>query len=345
MTMPILNQSPVRFFADTHTYLLDNLVLQGITSTLIPLAFPDTYRNVPQHILDRAAAKGTVMHQTIELYDELGAESDLPELASYKRFLTDNALKVIATEYVVSDNLDFATCIDKVLVGSDDRVLLLDLKRTAEIHRREVRLQLSLGRLFFMMLNPHIPDPQIAVLRLRDEKCDFVRFEPLPDTYLYALMKAYLYDDLPPVHPDDNPFPSAVVSSSAEQSSAASSVSQPPFPAVHPSAEGYLPKSIADTEREVYDLELQLSELKARQAKLRSGLLELMERHNVKKWQGQFVSLTRTLPTVRRSFDSAAFKADHPDLYKSYLREKTTESSLRITLTSPACDPSSPDPF
>ena len=82
------------------------------------------------------------MHETIELYDELGIESDLKELANYKNVLKENNLKVLASEYIVSDNEHYATAIDKVMQDADGNIILIDLKRTSVLHTENVSLQL-----------------------------------------------------------------------------------------------------------------------------------------------------------------------------------------------------------
>ena len=136
-----LNTSKVRFVSETHQYFLGDKELFGITNTLIKRAYPDTYKDVPQHILEQAARNGSLMHETIELYDELGIESDLKELANYKKILKENNLKVLASEYIVSDNEHYATAIDKVMQDADGNIILIDLKRTSVLHTENVSLQ------------------------------------------------------------------------------------------------------------------------------------------------------------------------------------------------------------
>ena len=89
MEIPVLNQSPVTFRSEDHTYWLGEKELKGVTSTLIKRAFPNTYAKPDryteeewQEVLANAAAKGSNIHETIELHDELGIVSDLPELQS-----------------------------------------------------------------------------------------------------------------------------------------------------------------------------------------------------------------------------------------------------------------------
>ena len=140
MENPVLNESAVTFKSDTHQYFLEGKELKGITSTLIRRAYPNTYAKPDnyteeqwQEILANAAAKGSNMHETIELHDELGIESDMPELNSYIRIKEENNLTVLATEYIVSDEKDYATAIDKVMMREDGGIILVDFKRSAVI--------------------------------------------------------------------------------------------------------------------------------------------------------------------------------------------------------------------
>ena len=60
--------SEVVFFEDSHQYFLGEKELQGVTSTLIPKAYPGTYMGIDQETLENAAARGTLMHKVIEGY-------------------------------------------------------------------------------------------------------------------------------------------------------------------------------------------------------------------------------------------------------------------------------------
>ena len=79
-------------------------------------------------------------------------------------------------------------------------------------------------------------------------------------------------------------------------------------------------------------LEVQVKEAQERQKQLRQGLYDLMAKNNVKSFTGSIVKLTRVLPTESTTFDSKAFKEDHPDLYKQYCKKTAKAGSLRVTL-------------
>lgn len=305
MEIPVLNQSPVRFESATHQYWLGKKELKGVTSTLVHRAYPDTYKKPDyysdedwQAILDNAAAKGSNMHETIELYDELGAMSDLPELQSYIRIKNENNLTVLATEYVVSDEKNYATAVDKVLMQPDGGIILVDFKRTYQLHIENVTLQQSICKRFFEKQNPHLKVAGIYVLWLRDEKSRFEKLTPWADEALDLLIEA---------DKEDRPFD---------------------IQAIY----GGLPATFAQVEAEVARIEVEVKKMQDKQKLLREGLYKLMEDANVKSWSGSMVKLTRVLPTESESFDAKTFKAEQPDLYKQYLVKTKRAGSLKVTL-------------
>lgn len=64
-----LRDSKVLFNPEEHRYFLNGKELQGITVLLHKHVFPQMYADIPQFVLDRAAERGTMVHESIELYD------------------------------------------------------------------------------------------------------------------------------------------------------------------------------------------------------------------------------------------------------------------------------------
>lgn len=305
MELPKLKQSPVRFESATHQYFLGDKELKGITSSLVRRAFPDTYKRPDNYtdeqwqlILANAAAKGSNMHETIELYDELGAMSNLPELQSYIRIKNENNLTVLATEYVVSDEENYATAVDKVLVRPDGGIILVDFKRTATLHIDNVTCQQSICKRFFERQNPELKVAGIYVMWLRDDKSKFEELTPWADEALDLLIASDKEDKVFDIQ----------------------------------QTYGNLPTTFAQVEAEVARIETEVKEMQAKQKLLKDGLYKLMEDANVKSWSGSQVKLTRVLPTTSKTFDAKAFEKENPELYKKYLKESTKAGSLRITV-------------
>ena len=104
-----LTTSEVVFIEESHQYFLGEKELQGITSTLIPKAYPGTYMGIDQETLENAAARGSFMHKVVEGYLNDGTYYEgLPELDNFIKVMADNKLTCLATEYIVSDNERFA---------------------------------------------------------------------------------------------------------------------------------------------------------------------------------------------------------------------------------------------
>jgi len=308
MELPLLNQSSVVFVEDNHTYWLGKKQLNGVTSTLVRRAYPNTYP-IPEGFtqeqweekLRQAAANGTAIHQAIELYEDLGVENDMPEVKNYIAVKDDNGFVNLATEYIVSDEEHYASAIDHVWYQPDTKtIVIVDVKRTYEIHEPEVTCQTSVYKKFFLRQNPHLKDYNIitAVLWLRGEKYEFRILKPLADEVLDALIEADLKNETFDIQQHY----------------------------------GDLPAKFADAEELIAQLDAELKEKKAQYDKLTKGLYELMVEHNVQKFTGSKIQLTITKPTKRESFDKDCFRVDYPDLYENYKTYTDVKSSLRITV-------------
>jgi len=304
MEIPVLNQSPVTFRSEDHTYWLGKKELQGITSTLIRRAFPDTYKRPEryteeewQEVLANAAAKGSNVHETIELHDELGIVSDLPELQSYIRIKQENKLSVVATEYVVSDEKHYATAVDKVMMRPDGGIILVDFKRTSSKHYENVALQLSICKRFFEMQNPDLKVSGCFLMWLRDEKSEFTQLPVWADEMLDNLIEADINDQSFDVT----------------------------------TTYGDLPQKVYDVQTYLYELE-ELVKTKTEELKrIKDGLCQLMLERNIKSFTTPVLKMTTVTPKPRETFDAKTFAAEHPDLYKQYVKKGEVKASVRIT--------------
>lgn len=294
-----LTTSEVVFIEESHQYFLGDKELQGITSTLIPKAYPATYMGIDQETLENAAARGTFMHKVVEGYLNDGTYYEgLPELDNFIKVMADNKLTCLATEYIVSDNERFASAIDLVMANKKGEICLVDLKRTSELHFEEVALQLSIYKRWFERMNPGLDVGHIYVLRLRDNECDFVELNPVSDGFFNGLIEAY-----------NNGLPFV------------------PY-----SYYGNLPSQLVSAETQIADMLAKADEIKEKVDALKSGLYDLMEQYNVKSWKGKKVSITRVLPSVSVSVDSKKLKESYPDIYKECVKQSKRKGSLKITV-------------
>src|SRR5690606_36503762 len=75
--------------------------------------------------------------------------------------------------------------------------------------------------------------------------------------------------------------------------------------------------------KQVEKLELQIASFKQLEEQykaMKNKLYQLMEEHDIKKWETDRVVITRVLPGKRKSFDSTRFKKEHPELDRKSTR-------------------------
>ena len=302
--MKQLVKSPVRFDSESHTYWLGEKELKGITQTLVRRAFPDTYKKPEGYteekweaVLNNAAKNGTKMHQTIELYDELGVTNELPELKNYIRIKEENKLTVLATEYLVSDEEHFATAIDKVFLTPDDEIIIVDFKRTSVKHYENVALQLSICKRFFEKQNPDLKVAGCYLMWLREDKYEFKKMPVWADEMLDELIEAELHD------------------TSFEITK----------------TYGDLPQKVEDVQDYLRQLEEEVKTKSDELKRIKDGLCQMMLERGIKSFTTDRMRLTTVTPKPREAFDIKAFQMTHPDLYKSFIRVGESKPSVRIT--------------
>lgn len=297
-----LVKSKVRFDEEQHRYFLDEKELSGITGTLIKKAFPDTYKGIPDAVLDKAAERGSVVHQNLELFDTV-CNSDinimpsvLPEVKDYNEMLISYGLHHVDSEYLVSDNENFASAIDKVLADNEGNIYLADIKTTATLHYDNVSLQLSIYAKWFEEQNPDLKVKEIVCMWFKNGQS---RFQPLPrvsDEQIEELINAYLTDD-------------ATYQYVVE-----------------------VPEQFSALEQEYRLITARMDALKMKQDDLKERIMKLMETNKKKSIKTSFGSYSYIAASTTKKFDSKLFKDTEPEHYEYYLKETPTKASIRIKL-------------
>lgn len=297
-----LVKSKVRFDEEHHRYFLGEKELSGITGTLIKKAFPDTYKGIPDAVLAKAAERGSVVHQNLELFDTI-CNSDinimpsvLPEVKDYNEMLISYGLHHVDSEYLVTDNENFASAIDKVLADNEGNIYLADIKTTATLHYDNVSLQLSIYAKWFEEQNPDLKVKEIVCMWFKNGQS---KFQPLPrveDWQIADLINAYLADD-------------AEYQYKVE-----------------------VPEQFSALEQEYRLITARMDVLKIKQDDLKEQIMKMMEANKQKSIKTNIGSYSYVAATTKKTFDQKLFKDTEPDHYEHYLKETTTKPSIRIKL-------------
>ena len=304
-----LPSSPVVFEPEHHTYTLNGKMLSGVTA-IVKWLFPDTYAGIPENVLMQAAEYGTLIHGKCELADSMGIV-DEPIVEQYQRIIKDAGLEVAYSEYLVSDEKNIASSIDKVF--EDDS--LGDIKTTSKVHEENVTVQLSIyaylyelqtgrkaNKLYLIWLpKPQYGTPMVKELtRIPSEVCKYVvevyaaQGDPL--TAVAAIIK-YL-----PANP------------------------------VHKRVQGEIPDAMAQTIEELMMVKQQLDELGEREKELKKQLLAAMQGVNEDTWSNDLIQITRKGSYERETIDTKALKANEPSIYENYKKVTKVAESLTYKL-------------
>ena len=300
--MKELKSSKVVFLQEPHKYVLGEKELSGITGLIQSKIFPDLYKDIPSFVLDKAARRGSFVHETIEMYDSGFIPSEIsPELGNYIAIKSENKLNTIASEYVVSDNEHYASCIDIVLEDEDGNIVLADIKTTSDLHLEYVRWQLSIYAYFFEFQNPTLKASKLAVIWLRDDKSRYVELKRVPTKYIKELLKCGV---------DNTEISQSIVE-----------ISKPKTP-----------RELKSAERAIYKLQSKIEELTKQKKQLSDGMLELMKLHNVQSYKGELISMSRRATYEREDIDKSKLKSEYPDIYEKCIKKTNVSESITIKL-------------
>lgn len=297
-----LNVPRVTFIEESHQYFIGKKELKGVTGTLIKKAFPDTYKNIPESVLNKAAERGGLIHNTFETFCSI-FDADIKkypnpteELQAFHSMLVAYDLHYVASEYLVTDGENFASAIDGIFADNEGNIYLVDYKATATLHYNNVSLQLSIYAKWFEEQNPDLKVKEIVCMWFKNGQS---KFQPLPrvaDEQIDELINAYLADDA------DYKYKVEV----SEQFSA--------------------------LEQEYRLITARMDALKIKQDDLKEQMMKMMEAYKQKSIKTNIGSYSYVAATTKKTFDTKLFKDTEPDHYEHYLKETTTKPSLRIKL-------------
>ena len=185
-----MNKSSVIYDEVEHTYHLNGKQLQGITGTLIPHAIGQKYDDVPEHILAEQAKYGKRLHSEIEMYLN-GFEPSEPtdEFLAFKKWQSLTKIEFVESEFIVSDNENFATPID----GIDDEFNLYDWKTTYFLDKEYLSWQLSICAYFNELMGNKVN--KLYAVHLRGSECTLHEIERKPNEEVKRLIKCYLNNE------------------------------------------------------------------------------------------------------------------------------------------------------
>lgn len=297
-----LNVPRVTFIEESHQYFIGKKELKGVTGTLIKKAFPDTYKNIPESVLMKAAERGGLIHNTFETFCSI-FDADLKqypnpteELLAFHSMLVAYDLHYVASEYLVTDGENFASAIDGIFSDSEGNIYLVDYKTTATLHYDNVSLQLSIYAKWFEEQNPDLKVKEIVCMWFKNGQS---KFQPLPrvaDYQIDDLINAYLADD-------------AEYQYKVE-----------------------VPEQFSALEQEYRLVSARMDALKIKQDDLKEQMMKMMEANKQKSIKTNIGSYSYVESTTKRTLDMKLFKEKYPNAYEKLTKVSISKPSIRIKL-------------
>lgn len=297
-----LNVPRVTFIEESHQYFIGKKELKGVTGTLIKKAFPDTYKNIPESVLKKAAERGGLIHNTFETFCSI-FDADIKkypnpteELQAFHNMLVAFDLHYVASEYLVTDGENFASAIDGIFADKEGNIYLVDYKTTATLHYDNVSLQLSIYAKWFEEQNPDLKVKEIVCMWFKNGQS---KFQPLPrvaDYQIDDLINAYLADD-------------AEYQYKVE-----------------------VPEQFSALEQEFRLITARVDALKIKQDELKEKIMKMMEDNKQKSIKTQFASYSYVESTTKRTLDTKLFKEKYPNAYEKLTKVSISKPSIKIKL-------------
>lgn len=297
-----LNVPRVTFIEESHQYFIGKKELKGVTGTLIKKAFPDTYKNIPESVLKKAAERGGLVHNTFETFCSI-FDADIKqypnpteELQAFHNMLVAYDLHYVASEYLVTDGENFASAIDGIFADNEGNIYLVDYKTTATLHYDNVSLQLSIYAKWFEEQNPDLKVKEIVCMWFKNGQS---KFQPLPrvsDEQIDDLINAYLADDTEYQYKVE------------------------------------VPEQFSALEQEYRLITARMDALKIKQDDLKEQIMKMMEANKQKSIKTNIGSYSYVESTTKRTLDTELFKEKYPNAYERLTKVSISKPSIRIKL-------------
>lgn len=188
----IIKDHTLEFIDETHTYLVDGVIVPSV-SKILRYKFPNKYDGVDERVLERAAIRGTAVHEAIEKLCKTGEIEDLKEVKNFIFLQNQYNFEVLGNEVPLIIFLDgvpvAAGRLDLNLKINEDEGLA-DIKRTSVLDKEHLAYQLNLYRIGFQQCY----DTEIKFLKgihLRDDTRKFVNI-PINEEITINFLKEYL---------------------------------------------------------------------------------------------------------------------------------------------------------
>lgn len=305
--MELFKNTAVKFHKNIHCYLMKdadgkNVLLKGVTTLMKERGLSPDYSDVDPETLRKAAERGTAVHKLLEAYDNGESVGETAELKAYRKL----GLNVIASEYLISDNICVASSIDKVIYVDEHTVDLGDVKTTYTLHTDSVAWQLSIYKLLFEAANPGIKVRDLYGIHVRNGKAVLVKVEPVPEEDVAELLRCEREGE-------------AYAGNAEPPKADTSAVLSPDETAL-----------IVSSALRIEELKNTAKALEEACAAAKEKVLAYMTANHINEMEAGGCTIKLKAAYTTERIDSKRLKEEQPEIYKNYVKQSETKASLII---------------
>ena len=182
----------LEYFDDTHTYLIDGMIVPSITQ-MLKIKFKNKYSGVNEKILNRASEEGTKVHEAIERLCKTGEVENIKEVKNFmflQRQYNFNTLDNEVPVILFKDDIPVGAGRLDLVLEEDQRLGLGDIKRTSVLDKEYLAYQLNLYRIAYQQCY----DKKIEFLKgihLREDVRKYVNI-PINEELAQKLVEEYI---------------------------------------------------------------------------------------------------------------------------------------------------------
>ena len=293
----------INFDEQTHTYTNENgQVLISVTQLLKQAGISPNYDFVDNEVLRASAEKGTLIHKEIEDYIKKGEIGFTTELQEFINYITENNIKVLASEKQVNNDR-IAGTIDLIAQYPSGKVVYADFKTTSTVHKTAVSWQLSIYKNLDQSSDHEIDadyeDAELEVWHFaKDGSLKVRNVLEVSGEQLAELYKSVITGQKYELKTDDF----------------------------------WDLEELYDAEKLIAFYETQKKKAEKAAEQVREKIVESMLKQGITKFENENLTITYIAPTTAETFDSTRFKAEQPDVYKQYTKTVSKKASVRIKL-------------
>lgn len=187
----------VEYIDESHTYLVDGIILPSITQ-ILKVKFGNKYQGISKEVLEQAAERGTRVHEAIENWYKLKVEDvSCKELRNMKFLQKQYKFEVIDNEVPIilfKDNKPIACGRLDLVLEENDKLGLGDIKRTSTLDKEYLAYQLNLYRIGYKQ-SYGIETKFLRGVHLRDDVRKYVSI-PINEEMAMQLVEEYLTKEM-----------------------------------------------------------------------------------------------------------------------------------------------------